>query len=295
MLFVSGAEHVPVLLKESVELLNPKPGGIYVDCTLGAGGHTKEILSVPGTKVVAFDVDDKALSIAKEMLSVFERSGRLHVEWGSYVYLEDTLKSLGINKVDGVIADLGVSSIQIDDPARGFSFRFDSPLDMRMNPKSSLTAWKVVNEYPLEELERILREYGEEPFARRIAREIVKNRPINTTKELVKVISKAIPPNQRRKRRRHFATKTFQAIRIEVNRELENIERLLEILPRVLKSGGRAVFITFHSLEDRMVKRFFKSSKDFKVITKKPIVPSEKEISENPRARSAKLRAAERI
>ena len=287
-------EHIPVLAEELIEFIRPKSGGIYVDCTLGGGGHTLAILSVcGGCRVIAFEVDPEAVRIALEKLKDYERSVKILKR--SYAELEEALEELGLNEVDGIVADLGISSFQVDDPERGFSFRYDSPLDMRMDPSSSLSAWNVVNEYPLEELERVIRDYGEERFYRSIAKSIVKSRPMNTTKELVEAIRRGIPAKARYSRRRHFATKTFQAIRIEVNKELENLKKLLEASEKVLKKGGRIAVISFHSLEDRIVKRFFKNSKILKEVTKKPIVPSEEEVSRNPRSRSAKMRIAERI
>ncbi len=286
--------HEPVLTAELINLLSPKKNGIYIDCTVGAAGHILALLEYcGGCFVIGMDVDPVALKIAEERLSMYKRSVKLIR--ASYANLKSIVRTLGIDKVDGIIADLGLSSIQLDDPDRGFSFRYDSPLDMRMNPDQTLTAWNVVNEYSEEELYRIIKEYGEEKFARRIARQIVKDRPINTTGELVRVIAKAIPPKSRRSRNRHFATKVFQAIRIEVNKELENLKILLESSHQILKSRGRIAIISFHSLEDRMVKNFFRESPHLKVITKKVVVPSEDEIKRNPRSRSARLRVAERV
>jgi 16S rRNA (cytosine1402-N4)-methyltransferase len=288
--------HTPILVAELIDLLKLKSGGIYIDCTLGAGGHTLAILKeCSDCLVIGLDIDPGALRLAKRRLFMYERSGRVRILRRSYVELPSVLEGLGIEKVDGIIADLGISSMQVDDPSRGFSFNRDGPLDMRMDPSLKKTAWNVVNEYPEKELERIIREYGEERYARRIAKSIVSSRPINTTLELVKVIERAIPAVERRKRKRHFATKTFQAIRIEVNDELKNVKRLLENSVDVLKTGGRIAMITFHSLEDRIVKNYFRSSEHLKVITKKPVTPTEEEKRRNPRSRSAKLRVAERI
>ncbi len=282
------------MVAEVVDYIRPRKDGIYVDCTLGGGGHALEILKrCGGCSIVAFDVDPVALKIAEGNLRMFER--RVRIFRRSYTALEETLDELGIEEVDGIIADLGVSSFQLDSESRGFSFRYDAPLDMRMDPTSHLTAWNVVNEYPLEKLDRIIRDYGEERFHRSIARSIVASRPVNTTSELVKAIEKGIPSRYRRSRKRHFATRVFQAIRIEVNRELENLKELLRSSERVLKSGGRIAVISFHSLEDRLVKRFFRESNLLRPITKSPVLPSEEEVMRNPRARSAKLRVAERI
>ncbi len=287
--------HIPVLVKEALECLNPK-SGVYVDATLGLGGHTEAILkNCDNCLVIAFEIDIEAVGIAKERLDVYERSGRLNIVESSYTNLQEVLSDLGFSAIDGIIADFGVSNLQLSNPSRGFSYKHDAPLDMRMDPTNEFSAWNVVNEYPLEKLEKIIKLYGEEPFAKKIAKKIYESRPINTTRELVGVISKALPEKYKRTRKRHFATKTFQAIRIEVNKELDNIKIFLEQLPSVLKKGGRAVFISFHSLEDRIIKNFLKNSSEFRVITKKPIVPSKEEVSKNPKARSAKLRAAERI
>ncbi len=288
--------HTPVLVAEVVHFLNIKQDGIYVDCTLGAGGHTLALLErCARCRVIGLDIDPDALSLAKERLSVYERSGRVKILRESYTNITSILRSEGIERVDGLLADLGVSSMHLDNPSRGFSFKKDGPLDMRMNPSADKTAYEVVNFYREENLARIIREYGQERFAKRIAREIVKSRPIRTTKGLVEAISKAIPSAEKRKRKRHFATKTFQAIRIEVNNELDNIRSLLKQAEDVLEIGGRIAVISFHSLEDRIVKNHFRSSERLKVITKKPVTPTEKERRINPRSRSAKLRVAERI
>ncbi len=288
--------HTPVLVAEIVRFLNTNRDGIYVDCTLGAGGHALALLEAcAGCRIIGLDVDPEALSIAKERLSVYERSGRIKILRESYVNLSSILRSEGIKEVDGILADLGVSSMHLDNPSRGFSFKEEGPLDMRMDPSSEKTAYDVVNIYSERDLARIIGEYGQERFARRIAREIVRSRPINTTKDLVDAVSRAIPFSEKRKRKRHFATKTFQAIRIEVNNELENIKKLLVQVENALKLGGRVAVISFHSLEDRIVKNHFRNSRKLKVITKKPVTPTEREIQINPRSRSAKLRVAERI
>ena len=288
--------HTPVLVAEIVRFLNVKQDGIYVDCTLGAGGHAKAILEAcAGCKVIGLDIDPDALNIAKERLFVHERSGKIKILRESYVNLSSVLESEEIGEVDGLLADLGVSSMHLDNPSRGFSFKEEGPLDMRMDPSSQKTAYDVVNTYSEKELSRIISEYGQERFARRIAKEIVKSRPINSTRDLVEAISRAIPSAEKRKRRRHFATKTFQAIRIEVNNELENIKRFLDQAEDALKPGGRIAVISFHSLEDRIVKNHFRNSEKLKVITKKPVTPTERERELNPRSRSAKLRVAERI
>ncbi len=288
--------HTPVLVAEVVRFLNPNRDGIYVDCTLGAGGHTLALLErCARCRVIGLDVDPDALSLARERLSVYERSGRIKILRESYTNITSILRSEGIEKVDGLLADLGVSSMHLDNPSRGFSFKEEGPLDMRMNPSADKTAYEVVNFYEEEKIAKIISEYGQERFAKRIAREIVKSRPIRTTKDLVEAVSRAIPPAEKRKRKRHFATKTFQAIRIEVNNELGNIKVLLEQAVDVMKVGGRIAVISFHSLEDRIVKNHFRNSEKLKVITKKPVTPTERERRTNPRSRSAKLRVAERI
>lgn len=287
--------HIPVMAEEVLELLSPRSGGIYVDCTLGAGGHAERILEASGPDglLIGIDVDESALKVAGERLKRF--GGRVKLIHANFAELNRILDELGIDGVDGVLMDLGVSWMQLSDPERGFSFQMDGPLDMRMDRRNPVTAMKVVNGLSEEELRRIIREYGEERFADRIARKIVSMReiaPITTTGQLARLIESAVPS---RARRIHPATRTFQAIRIYVNRELENLERGLEAAIQRLRSGGRICVISFHSLEDRIVKRAFKSSPKLRVLTRKPLRPSEDEIRRNPRSRSAKLRAAEAI
>ncbi len=288
--------HVPVLLKESVELLLGNGGRLYVDCTLGLGGHTRRILELnPEAFVVGIDKDEEAIELAKENLKDFE--GRFCIYKADFAQLDEVLRSEGIDKVDGVLFDLGMSMLQVKSD-RGFSFQTNSFLDMRMDRDQSLTAYRVVNEYPERELVRILREYGEEKLAHRIARAIVKYRkkkPIETTLELANIVT-SVYPSRLRHRRLHPATRTFQAIRIEVNGELSSLEKaLFKSLP-LLSKGGRLVVISFHSLEDRIVKRFMKEHhKCLRIITKKPIVPSDEEVARNPASRSAKLRVGEML
>ncbi len=290
--------HKPVLLRESVDILTENEGKIYLDCTLGLGGHAKEILKKrKDIYLIGIDKDEEALDIAKENLKDF--SDRISLYKADYRYFDIVLKSEGVEKVDGILFDLGVSMYQLKSE-RGFSFQIDAPLDMRMDKEQTLTAYKVVNTYPERELIRILREYGEEKFAVRIAKAIVNRRekkPIETTGELVEIIMSAVPEFYKHGRI-HPATKTFQAIRIEVNRELESLQEALYKTPDYLSSGGRLVVISFHSLEDRIVKKFMKEKERegiFRILTKKPITPSEEEIMENPASRSAKLRASERV
>ncbi|SNZ15766.1 16S rRNA (cytosine(1402)-N(4))-methyltransferase RsmH [Hydrogenobacter hydrogenophilus] len=286
--------HVPVLLKETLEILVKNRGGVYVDCTVGLGGHTKGILQKdPTAYVIGIDRDPYALKLAKENLKDFE--GRYSLYQANFKDLDQVLKEEGIKEVDGFLFDLGVSMLQLKSD-RGFSFQRDEPLDMRMNPEDKKTAYQVVNTYSEKELARIFREYGEERYAEKIAKAIVVQRakkPIETTAELVQIILSVIPY---RYGKIHPATKVFQALRIEVNQELASLEIALEKTIPFLKKGGRLVVISFHSLEDRIVKNFFKKHADtLKVLTKKPIRPTIDEVKRNPASRSAKLRAGEKI
>ncbi|ABS61620.1 16S rRNA (cytosine(1402)-N(4))-methyltransferase RsmH [Fervidobacterium nodosum] len=286
--------HIPVLLNEVVENLIWKPDGVYVDCTVGEGGHTRAIAErvLPyGGRVIGIDVDSEVLQIAEHNLLSYPN---VQLFKFSYVELPVLLSLLQVHKVDGLLVDLGVSTYQLKAEGRGFSFNQDEPLDMRMNLENNLTAYHIVNTYPEEKLADIIYNYGEENFSRRIARAIVQNRPIQTTRQLVEVIKRALPYKEVHNRKRHFATKTFQAIRIEVNKEIENISKFLEFAPDYLNSGGRLAIISFHSLEDRIVKHVFKNDKRLKPIGDF-ISPTTFEVAENPRARSAKLRLAERV
>ncbi len=304
-----GAEigHVPVLLKEAIDFLAVRRGGTYIDATVGLGGHSYEIakrLGAPG-HLIGVDKDPAALEIARERLVVglepLVVGQRDERDWPTIELIHSSFTELDDErwKADGILADLGVSSLQFDTPARGFSFQAEGPLDMRMNPQAERTAEQVVNHFDERELADVIYEFGEERRSRRIARAIVRSRPIRTTAQLAAVISAAARPMNQAERRIHPATRTFQALRIFVNRELDDLKGLLGVAPRILKPGGRIVIISFHSLEDRIVKDAFRegSIKDkyFRVLTKKPVVASEDEIDRNPRARSAKLRAAERI
>ena len=313
------AGHVPVLLKEAIEFLAVQRGGTYLDATVGLGGHSCEIakrLGAPG-HLIGFDKDPAALEIAAEKLVVGGRSlvvseqtperpttNDQRPDWPTVTLMQasfaEVAERIAPASLDGLLADLGVSSLQLEDPARGFSFQAEGPLDMRMNPMSGPTAEQVVNRISERELADVIYEFGEERRSRRIARAIVRSRPISTTKQLVAVISAAARPmklGQHRKDRIHPATRTFQALRIFVNRELDDLKALLEAAPRVLKPGGRLVVISFHSLEDRIVKDAMRDGKGkyFRVLTKKPVIASEEEIDRNPRSRSAKLRAAEKM
>jgi len=292
--------HVPVLLKEAIDFLAVRRGGTYIDATVGLGGHSLEIakrLGAPG-HLIGFDKDPNALGVS--LLSLAPPAG-LETDWpdiklrkGSFTRITE----LPSRSVDGILADLGISSLQLADAERGFSFQADGPLDMRMDPQSEPTAEQVVNQFDERELADLIYEFGEERRSRRIARAIVRSRPILTTAQLAAVISTAARPMNQAERRIHPATRTFQALRIFVNRELDDLRRLLEAAPQLLKPGGRLVVISFHSLEDRIVKDAMREGAKlgrYKLLTKKPVTPGEEEIGRNPRARSAKLRAAERV
>lgn len=307
--------HVSVLLRECIEALNIKPDGIYVDCTTGGGGHSLEIVKrlTAGGRLIAIDRDEDALRAAGERLGDY--ADRVTFVHSNYAMLQSVLADLGIPKADGVLADLGVSSYQLDTAERGFSYMQDAPLDMRMDREQPLSARDVVNTYSEEELRRILYDYGEEKFARNIAANIVKQRserPIETTLELAELV-KGSMPKAAREGGHHPAKRTFQAIRIEVNAELSSIPPALDAAVHALNPGGRVAVITFHSLEDRLVKQKFAAlssgctcPREFpvcvcgkkpvvRVITKKPVTAGEDELEVNPRSRSAKLRVAEKI
>jgi 16S rRNA (cytosine1402-N4)-methyltransferase len=301
--------HVPVLLKEAIDFLAVKRGGTYLDATVGLGGHSYEIakrLGAPG-HLIGFDKDAAALRRAEEVLSsqfsVLSKSAvEQNLDWPTVTLIHASFAEVGTRieaaSLDGMMADLGISSLQLGDPARGFSFQAEGPLDMRMNTMSGETAEQVVNHIDERELADVIYEFGEERRSRRIARAIVRSRPIRTTTQLVEVVSAAARPMKWKHERIHPATRTFQALRIFVNRELDDLKALLEAAPRVLKPGGRLVVISFHSLEDRIVKDAMREGAKnmrFRLLTKKPLVASEDEIERNPRSRSAKMRAAERI
>ena len=310
--------HVPVLLKEAIDFLNVRRGGTYIDATVGLGGHSYEIakrLGAPG-HLIGLDKDPQALERARKRLTLgpstarsdslreSERSDRDDKEdWPTITLLyrsfTEIAKGQKAGSVDGVLADIGVSSLQLDDAARGFSFQAEGPLDMRMDPHSERTAEQVVNHLDERQLADVIYEFGEERRSRRIARAICRSRPIRNTAHLAEVISAAARPMNQAERRIHPATRTFQALRIFVNRELDDLKALLAAAPQLLKPGGRIVVISFHSLEDRIVKDAFRegSNQDryYRILTKKPVTASEEESDRNPRARSAKLRAAEKI
>jgi 16S rRNA (cytosine1402-N4)-methyltransferase len=286
--------HVPVLLQEVLTWLDPRPGGLYVDATVGTGGHAEAILEriLPGGRLVGLDRDPEALAVARRRLERFGEAVQL--VQANFADLHYVLRALGIARVQGVLMDLGVSGLQLAAPHRGFSFRLAGPLDMRMDPASPVTAADLVNRLSEKELAELLRRYGEEPFAPRIAREIVRRRPLSTTQELREAILRAVP-RRAWPRRVDVATRTFQALRIAVNRELEALEQALPQAAEVLGPGGRLVVISFHSLEDRIVKHTLRRAKSLRVLTPKPIRPSPEEVRRNPHARSARLRAAERV
>lgn len=306
-------KHTSVLLNESIEGLNIKADGIYVDATLGGGGHTEEILKrATSGRVIGIDQDDYAIERATEKLKNYKNFTAVK---SNFQNIEEVLEELNIEKIDGILFDLGVSSFQLDIPERGFSYNNDMPLDMRMDKNQTTTARHIVNGYEEHELSRILWEYGDEKWAARIAKFIVQEREnefIETTGQLVTIIKKAIP-KQVRMEGSHPAKRTFQAIRIEVNRELEILENTIKSAVDRLNDGGRICVITFHSLEDRIIKNTFADlykdcicppefptcmcdhRRKLKIITKKPIIPSEEEVTENHRAHSAKLRIGERV
>jgi len=278
-------QHVPVLYQEALDLLNVQPGQVYVDATLGGAGHTQGILERGGL-VIGLDQDPEAVERAKAL-----NHPNLRVYQANFRNLLEVLKEAGVEKVAGILADLGVSSFHLEDPGRGFSYQKEGPLDMRMGTEGP-TAEEVVNTLPLEELYRLLRDLGEEKQAHRIAKAIVEVRckaRIRTTTELAEIVRRAVGF----RKAGHPARKTFQALRMYVNDELGALEAFLRQAEEALAPGGRLVVITFHSLEDRLVKRFLKES-GLKVLTKKPIAPSPEEVAKNPRSRSAKLRAAEK-
>lgn len=301
-------KHKSVLLNECIEALDIKENGIYVDGTLGRGGHSKEILKkLKNGKLYVFDLDEEAIKESKEVLK----------DYDNVIYIHDNFMNMDkyIDQVDGILLDLGVSSPQFDEGDRGFSYRLDARLDMRMNKEASLSAYEVVNEYSEAELVRIFRDYGEEDFARKIASNIVKQREekkITTTFELVEVI-KASKPARVLSKKGHPAKQCFQAIRIEVNKELDALQTFLELFPKILKVNGRVAIITFHSLEDRLVKKRFKElssvhddlriakrpeeieTPNFELVNRKALVASDVELLDNSRSKSAKLRVIKKV
>ncbi|MDD2766226.1 MAG: 16S rRNA (cytosine(1402)-N(4))-methyltransferase RsmH [Candidatus Moranbacteria bacterium] len=317
-------KHIPVLLQEVVDGLSLHPGDIVVDATFGGGGYTKEILTriLPGGRVIAIDTDLSTLeSFRKRVKEDVFLSQRLEKEelvlvHSNYSALESVLENQGIERIDALVADLGFSSDQIEASERGLSFMLDGPLDMRLNRETGITAGEIVNTFSLEALEKILRDFGDESECRRIAKALVKEReekPFTTTDELREMIERVYPRGKRYKMKIHPATKTFQALRIAVNEEEKHLDEFLKQSGNRMKKGGRIAIVTFHSGEDRRVKQFWKEQAEgcvcppgfpvcrcgnmpkVKILTKKPIIPTDEEIKKNPRARSAKLRIAEKI
>lgn len=308
------AEHVPVLLAECIENLNIDPNGVYVDGTVGLGGHSCEIARrLTGGRLIGIDRDETAIARAGEHLREF--GGMVTLVHGNFCNIPELLDELGVGKVNGMLFDLGVSSPQLDESDRGFSYMNDAPLDMRMDQSNTLSAWLVINKWPQEKLERILRDYGEERYFRRVASAIIAHReekPVESTLELVDIIKSAMPGAALREKQ-HPAKRSFQAIRIAVNDELGAVEAMMDTVPDRLEKGGRLCVISFHSLEDRIVKTAIAAREKgctcpreapictcgfvqtLKSVTRKPIVPSEEEVERNPRARSAKLRVAQRV
>ena len=289
--------HVPVLRDEVLDWLQPRDGGLYVDGTLGLGGHTQAVLerSAPSGRVIGFEWDAEALARAQERLVPYRE--RLRIVHASYADLAGALEKLNVGPVDGLLVDLGVSSLQLDDRDRGFSFRADAPLDMRMDRRRPVTAAGLVARLSEEQLADLFYHYGEERQARRIARFLVEAReaePVKTTGRLAEIVAAAVP-RKFHPPRIHVATRVFQALRIAVNTELDNLARLLVTAPAVLATGARIAIIAFHSLEDRMVKQAFAGNPAYRVLTRRPIEPQPAETQDNPRARSAKLRVAERV
>lgn len=308
-------KHIPVLFHEIMDIMEPKPGEFFVDCTLGGGGHSKGFLerTSPDGRLIGIDQDTNALAAAQQNLSSYQ--GRVVFVHSNYQNLDAILNEYAPEGVDGILFDIGVSSHQLDEKDRGFSYMQDAPLDMRMNREQSLDAWQVVNTYSEDELHRIIKEYGEERWAKRVAKFIVEFRsqkPIETTGELVDIIKRAIPKGAREEGS-HPAKRTFQAIRIEVNNELGVLQDTIAVAVKHLKKGGRLGIISFHSLEDRIVKeqfRYFASDcicppelpfcqcdkvSEVKILTRKPVTASAEELEANSRAKSAKFRAVEKI
>lgn len=295
--------HIPVLQKEVIKFLDPRPNENFVDCTFGEGGHSLALLkkTKPNGKILAIEIDPELYK--KGIIQKKKFGERLILVNDSFANLENIIKKMKFQKIKGILFDLGISSWHLECAGRGFTFKKNEPLLMRYDGKSNsqaLTAYKIVNEWKKEQIEKILREYAQERFAKKIAKEIEKARsekPIETTFQLVEVIKKAIPPS-RQKRKIHFATKVFLALRMATNEELENLKKGLMQALNVLERGGKIAVISFHSTEDRIVKNFLKEKErlgEIKILTKKPIVPSFREVLKNPRSRSAKLRVAEKL
>ncbi len=287
--------HTPVLINEVIDLLDIRKEDTVMDCTVGEGGHSEKILSLVNKfgHLYGIDRDKEALDTAKKRLSSIKTNFTLiH---GNFADILNITKEHNITRVNKIIADLGISSLQIEIEERGFSFKREGPLDMRMNREERTTALEIINSFPEYEIADIIYKYGEERFSRKIAKKIVnyrKSKTIKTTTELAEIIKKAYPHKWQKI---HPATRTFQALRIEVNKELENLEKFLESFPQILAKNGRIAIISYHSLEDRLIKTYFKQNKELCILNKKVIKPTPEEISQNPRSRSAKLRGAEKL
>ncbi len=295
------SHHEPVMIKEVLEFLGPQPGDVILDCTIGLGGHAKKILESISGEGTIIGIDRDALSLEVAQANLRDFSGRFKIFQGDFRFLDRFLEEAGLSKIDGALFDLGISSFQLETPERGFSFRREGPLDMRMDQDSFICAFDLVNNLTLEELTRIIKDFGEERFAYRIAFKIVEYRkkaPIHTTSQLRDIILEALPARSRYAQRIHPATRTFQALRIAVNRELESLEEALRKVFYFMDRGARCVVLSYHSLEDRIVKHTFKAFEKrglIKILTKKPLRPTEEEVSSNVRSRSARLRSAEAV
>lgn len=292
--------HTPVMVEEVLDYLNPRPGGVYVDCTLGTGGHSLAILEKTGgsIKLIGIDWDQEAIRVSEERLKKYKNSLILARE--NFARIARILQDKNVQRVDGFLYDLGLCSHHLNQASRGFSFHKDAPLDMRMDRRKKMTAAHIVNRFSKGEIENILHKLGEERWAKRMAQFIVEERKkssISTTKDLVQVLKRAVPAKFRKGRRVHFATRAFQGLRIAVNEELENLKRSLSVAIDLLSPEGRLCVISYHSLEDKIVKRMFRKveGKELTVLTSKVVKPTSEEVKDNPRGRSARLRAAQRL
>jgi len=295
--------HVPVMLREAIDYLQPKDGEVIVDCTLGGGGYALEIAKRAGDrgKIIAIDADQMAIQNSEIRIQKLGIKNII-LEHDNFQNLQEIIKRNGLDKINGIVFDLGLSSAQLEDRSRGFSFNLDAPLKMEFESSKvykveSSKTYQIINKWEINKLEEIIRNYGEERYAGRIAAAIVKNRPVNSTQKLAQIIAKAVPPHYARSRI-NPATRTFQALRIATNNELENLESAVRQSAKSLVAGGRLVVVSYHSLEDRIVKRFMREQKNLglmEILTKKVVLATKEEVASNPRARSAKLRAARKI
>lgn len=302
MVMAQTGYHIPCMLDEVLEYLNLTPGKTIVDCTLGTAGHSVEIIKriVPNGKLIGIDRDQESIEIAKDRLADY--SGNFELAYGNFSEVDNILKNLNVNGIDGILFDLGISTFQLQNSQRGFSFQQEGPLDMRLDRNSYISAYDLLNNLNEQEISNILWTFGEERWHNRIARSLIRERekhPITTTAELANIVCKSIPGRFRQYHYKiHPATRTFQAIRIAVNRDLESLESVISKVIPLLNKGGRICIISFHSLEDRIVKINFKkfaAQQEIKIITPKPLTPRESEVRQNPASRSSKLRVAERI